>query len=121
MTPAPTHPWTAANGIAALMGGMLRALLAALLGVARARPRAVTAPGMTSVVLRAAADAEMATEPYVEWVAVPAPWRAGRLLPGRHARAPEADSSDSGVRFGALVHGPPGGFSMFGGLRTGNA
>ncbi|MCX7383792.1 MAG: hypothetical protein NT133_20775 [Alphaproteobacteria bacterium] len=74
----------AEDRIAALLGGMLWALLAALLGGARRRRAADAAMeqrGVTVVVLRALADAEAIAEPYVEWVAVPAPWRAGRLLP----------------------------------------
>ncbi|MCX7382403.1 MAG: hypothetical protein NT133_13510 [Alphaproteobacteria bacterium] len=93
--------------IIALLGVMIRALLAALLGRARAQPRAIGVDGVMAGVLRSEAEAEMTLEPYVEWVAVPAPWRNGRLLPKRHARVPGAQMPAHGVRLAALVRGPP--------------
>ena len=107
MTDTPTHPPCAAPSIVAVIGAMLRVLLAALFGVAGARQRALARPGVMTVVLLAEAEAEMTLEPYVEWVAVPAPWRNGRLLPKRHARVPGAQMPAHGVRLAALVRGPP--------------
>ena len=101
----------AATGLAALIGGMVWALLAAVLGWTRKRAgeraRDVARPGMTVVVLQAETAIDFGYEEYVEWVAVPAPWRNGRLLPKRHARVPGAQISAHGVRLAGLVRGPP--------------
>lgn len=120
MTHPPAPPPDDARRIAALIGGMLGALLAVLLGVARpGKARAL--PSVLNCVLRSAADVEMEAEAYVEWVAVPAPWRAGRLLPRHHARALGAQSLHRTLRTGALVHGPPAGFLKNSVLMTGMA
>ena len=114
MTPPPAHRPDLPGSIAALLGGMLYALLAALLGVAGrgavrmgvrdTRPQADEYEGVLACVLRAEADADFTYEPWVEWVAVPAPWRNGRLLPRRHvARRVRR----SGVRPVARMRGPP--------------
>lgn len=121
MTRATEHAPNAANGIAATIGGMLYALLAALLGVARVRPRAAAYTGVMEVALRAAAAAEFETEPYVEWIAVPAPWRNGRLLPKRHARTPRADAPRHIARLDACAQGPPVRRTSYGGAITGMA
>ncbi len=104
-----THRLDDATRIAAALGAVLGALLAALLGATGMRRRATWAPvepGVMTGVLRAIAEADMADEPYVEWVAVPAPWRAARLLPRprRHTTPMRASTS---APSGALVHGPP--------------
>ena len=104
-----------ARRIAALIGELLFALLAALLGAgrggARGAPCRVAEPGelegVMAGVLRAAADADMTLEPYVEWVAVPAPWRNGRLLRPWHAVVPPHQVPARFDRPGALLHGPP--------------
>lgn len=102
----------AATGLAALMGGMVWALLAALLGLthrrAGERARDVARPGMTVVVLQAEATAAFEYEEYVEWVAVPTPWRNGRLFPLRHARALSVALPCRFRRLGAFGRGPPG-------------
>ncbi len=113
MTVPPTPRPDASGSIAAILGEMLWVLLAALLGVARrggaGRARACAAgddaySGVIDLVLRAEAEAEFAYEPWVEWVAVPAPWRNGRLLPRRHeARRVRR----RGVRPAARMRGPP--------------
>ncbi len=88
MNPAPTQSPIATlgafpggsipGGIAAGFG-MLCALLAALLGLAVTRPRAMADAGTMGLVIRTVADAEVApVEEWVEWIAVPAPWRAGQ-------------------------------------------
>ena len=64
-----------APGMAAILGGLLLALLAALLGRARARRHALA---YTGVMAAAPEPDDLAYEPYVEWIAVPAPWRAGQ-------------------------------------------
>ena len=107
MKSAPTHPLTDANRIATLIGGMLGALLAALLGVAR-RGAMPALPSVLVRVLHAAAEAEMETQEEVEWVAVPAPWRNGQLLP-RYTGAPTAHRLSRAPRPGTLVNGPPAG------------
>ena len=103
-----THPLHAAQDIAAVLGAMICALLAALFGPAgtRARGRAERFPDVMTGVLRAMDEAEFAYEPEVEWVMVPAPWRNGRLLPRAHARRLVAFELLR-ARPGALVHGPP--------------
>lgn len=119
MTRADETAPNAAYGIAATIGVMLCALLAALLGVAKGRPRAggfigtsaeagsATYTGVMEVVLRAAAEIDFEVEPYVEWIAVPAPWRNGRLLPKRHARMPRAGAPRHIGWLGASGPGPP--------------
>ena len=106
----------AATGLAALIGGMVWALLAAVLGWTRKRAgeraRDVARPGMTVVVLQAETAIDFGYEEYVEWVAVPAPWRNGRLLPVRHARALSVALACRFRRRGAFGRGPPaGGFT----------
>ncbi len=106
MPQAPTPSPNAAHGLAAIIGTMLRALLAALLGAASARRRALTRPGVTVVVLHAALAADMQAEPEVEWVAVPAPWRAGQLLP-QDNRARRAITPHRALGPGTLARAPP--------------
>ena len=111
MTSPPTRPPhdRAEAGIAALLGALLWALLAALLGRARVRARAADMDyrGVTVVVLCALAAAAAVPEPYVEWIAVPAPWRNGRLLPRAHARRWRSGARCRGRRAGAPARGPP--------------
>ena len=112
--PPPHHP-DDARRIAAFLGGMLYALLAALLGAARggacAAPRGVAAPGalqgVIGRILRATEEAELEMEPEVEWIAVPAPWRNGRLLRPWHARVPRNPVPAHRKQPGTLLHGPP--------------
>ena len=123
MTRPPAPRPDATGSIAALIGVMLGALLAALFGMPRRGAMRVPAAdlGYADVlgpVLRAEAEAEMSFEPWVEWVAVPAPWRNGRLLPRRHeARRLRR----RGVRPAARMRGPPGRFHIFRVERTGKA
>ncbi|MCX7383174.1 MAG: hypothetical protein NT133_17585, partial [Alphaproteobacteria bacterium] len=105
MTRAPKTAPDAVLGIHAVIGGMLCALLAALPDVARVRPRAAAYTGVMEVALRAAAEIDIEVEPYVEWIAVPAPWRATQGAARRRGRAME--SRGSGVRAGFGM-GPPG-------------
>ena len=119
MTRPPSHPPCAAPGIVAVIGDMLCVLLAALLGVAGARPRAVALPGVMVGVLRAAAEADMAMEPEVEWVAVPAPWRAGQGWGAKCARPRKLARPFLGAR--GRGRGPPARLAMSGGLITGMA
>ena len=111
MNSPPSHPLNDAPGFAALLGAWLFALLAALLGVARRRALARAGGGLDlgdddviSAVLRAEAEAELFYEPWVEWIAVPAPWRNGRLLPRRHE---PRRVRQRGVRIAARMRGPP--------------
>lgn len=105
MTRPPFPSPHVAPGIAALLGGLLCTLLAALLGVAKARPRDCT--GTMACVLRAEAAIDLELEPAVEWVAVPAPWRNGiwRVKPRRGAFMAQRPRS-SGPR-AARVRAPP--------------
>ncbi len=97
---------------------MLYALLAALLGRWPVRAREVDYAGALGTVLRAEAEADFTYEPWVEWVAVPAPWRNGRLLPRRH----EAGRVwTSGAQPVARMRGPPAGFFTSRDERTGMA
>ena len=128
MTAAPTPRLDASGSIAAILGvvlgGVLAALLMALIGVARVRvalggrAREAELPSVLDAVWRAEADADMTLEPWVEWVAVSAPWRNGRLLPRRHAAR---RVRPCGVRPVARMRGPPVGFSDFRDERTGMA
>ncbi len=111
MTRLPAPRPDAADSIATMLGDLLFALLAALLGVARRRALARAAGGfdlgdgdVISAVLRAEAEAELFYEPWVEWIAVPAPWRNGRLLPRRHE---PRRVRQRGVRIAARMRGPP--------------
>ena len=108
-------------GIAALIGEMLGALLYAVFGWMRRRRTGVRAEpleGTLAAVLEAEAAISFEVEPYVEWVAVPAPWRNGRLLPRRH----EAKRvRPCGVRPVARMRGPPAGLLTSGDERTGMA
>ncbi len=117
-----THPLHAAQDIAAVLGAMICALLAALFGPAgtRARGRAERFPDVMTGVLRAMDEAEFEYEPEVEWVMVPAPWRNGRLLPRAHARRPIAFVMRR-TRPGALLHGPPAPLSALCGATPGIA
>ena len=119
MSPAPTHPPDAARDIAAFIGGMLWALLAALLGRARARPREDGYLGVMALVERAALAAEIETPCWEEWVAVPAPWRATQGVRLR-ARA-RVDAPRRAVHPGVWGRGPPVRFAMHGGSMTGMA
>ncbi len=102
--PPSPHP-SAPLGIAALLGVLLRVLLAALLGAAKARPRDVAAPGLLTGILRAEQDAEFAFEPLEEWIAVPAPWRAGQGIRRSCPRA--ATDPRRAARPHAGGRGPP--------------
>ena len=78
MPPAPPLPLAPTHGIAALIGGMLEALLYALLGwQLRARVREARLEGTMAPVLMAEAAISLELEPIIEWEWVPAPWRAG--------------------------------------------
>ncbi|MCX7383874.1 MAG: hypothetical protein NT133_21200 [Alphaproteobacteria bacterium] len=97
------------NGIAALIGGMLGALLYALLGwmqVSRAR-RGAALEGTLAPVLAAQESITLDLEPIVEWECVPAPWRAGQLLPWRHARAMSLKLPCRFAQAGVAGCGPP--------------
>ena len=112
----------APHGIAALIGGMLGALLYALLGWLRGEREAWEGhelEGTLAPVLVAQAEISFETEPYVEWVAVPAPWRNGRLLPPRHARGVALVLRVARLR--VLGRGPPWGDFRFIAWRTGMA
>ncbi len=101
-----------APGIAAILCGLLIALLAALLGGARGRRRALAFEGLMAAVPQEPVDLDY--EPWVEWVAVPAPWRNGHLLPRRHEASfghPQ-DARRCGVRLSARMRGPP--WAVFG-------
>ncbi|MCX7384794.1 MAG: hypothetical protein NT133_26015 [Alphaproteobacteria bacterium] len=115
--PRPTDPvFAPAHGIAANPGGMLGALLYALLAwLRRCGVRDVEGleglEGTVAPVLVAQASVWLELEPIVEWECVPAPWRAGRLLPAAHARGEALP-----VRFArpcVLARGPPLGNFMF--------
>ena len=113
MTRLPAPRPDATDRIAAVLAGLL-ALLAALMGVAGRRgvrmgaigvgPHEDEYAGVMACVRRAEAEAEFGYEPWVEWVAVPAPWRNGRLLPRRHAAR---RLRPCGVRPVARMRGPP--------------
>ena len=112
------------TGIAARLGGMLAALLYALLGWGRrgqTRARAESLEGVLAPVLAAEAAIDLEFEPYVEWEAVPAPWRNGQLLPARHARALSVALPCRRARIAVRGQGPPRGISGFGGVVTGMA
>ncbi|MCX7381838.1 MAG: hypothetical protein NT133_10585 [Alphaproteobacteria bacterium] len=120
----PTAPaFAPAHGIAANFGGMLGALLYALLGwlrVCGAR-RVDGLEGTMAPVLVAQASVRLELEPIVEWEWVPAPWRAGRLLPSAHARACGVALPFHFARPFVLGRGPPLGDLTSGELRTGMA
>ena len=120
MTRPPSHPQAAAPGIAAVLGGMLCALLAALLGSAGTRRPGNALSGAMAGVLRAIQDADDAIdgepEEYVEWIAVPAPWRAGQGHGPSCARIPRL--ARRFVRLGAWGRGPPGPIATFGPPKT---
>ncbi len=79
MTRLPRNFPEAPPGLAAIIGALLCVLLAALLRGRRGRRDAISLDGTVAAVLRAEADAaEDLFEEWVEWVAVPAPWRAGQ-------------------------------------------
>ncbi|MCX7383254.1 MAG: hypothetical protein NT133_17985 [Alphaproteobacteria bacterium] len=109
MNRLPPHCPDAAHGIAAMLGGMLCALLSAMLGLAGLRParRAAGLEGVMALVLEAEAAALLELEPVVEWECVPAPWRNGRLLPARHARALGVALPCRRERPPVLGRGPP--------------
>ena len=119
MTQPPAPPLSPLQGIAAVIGAMLCALLAALLGLARARPRATLRPALMETTALGAAEAAasivLELEPWVEWVAVPAPWRNGRLLPRRHEPRRTAVARRHGVRLIVRGRGPPGRARYLGG------
>ncbi|MCX7382917.1 MAG: hypothetical protein NT133_16235 [Alphaproteobacteria bacterium] len=121
MTRPPHHLPDANHGFAALFGGILRVLLAALLGVAAVRKRDDEYAGVMAGALRAARDAEVAMPCAEEWVAVPAPWRAGRLQPWARFPISRAARPDVARRRRALVRAPPLPFVPPGGWRTGIA
>ena len=77
--------------------------------------------GTMAPVLVAQASVRLELEPIVEWEWVPAPWRAGRLLPSAHARACGVALPFHFARPFVLGRGPPLGDLTSGGLRTGMA
>lgn len=118
LPPEPTH------GTAALLGGVLGALLRALLGWVRmggARRRRDSLDGVVAGVLAAQAAIDLAPMDDVEWECVPAPWRAGQLLPARHARALSLKLPCSCMPLRAFAQGPPRRGFTPGGSRTGMA
>ena len=122
--PRPTVPAPQpTNGIAALIGEMLAELLYALFGLAlrRAARRAAALEGTLTAVLEAEAAAGFETEPYVEWVAVPAPWRNGKLLRPWHGRALSIPLPCRFRRRGAFGRGPPARALTSGRQQTGTA
>ena len=72
-------------------------------------------------VLAAEAAIVLELEPYVEWEAVPAPWRNGQLLPARHARAQSIPLPCRFVAAWVQGRGPPWGGFKFMAWRTGMA
>ncbi|MCX7383510.1 MAG: hypothetical protein NT133_19310 [Alphaproteobacteria bacterium] len=100
------------HGIAALIGGMLGALLYALLGGRGVRRRDAVLDGALAGVMAAQAAIRLEPEPEIEWEWVPAPWRNGRLLPVRHARALGVALPLRRARPCVLGRGPPCGFAM---------
>lgn len=118
MAHLPAPPPIAAPGIAALCA-LLHALLAALLGVAR--PRDCALSGAMEGVLRAAPEIDLAAEPEVEWVLVPAPWRAGFWWVKPRGSAYMAASPCRCGSRAARVRAPPCRLAPFGGLKTGTA
>ncbi len=111
-------------GIAALIGEMLGALLYAVFGWMRrngAGTRAAALEGTLAAVLEAEAAISFEVEPYVEWVAVPAPWRNGRLLPARHRRALSVALPWRFVPAWVVGRGPPWAGFRFGAWGTGMA
>ena len=123
MTRPPHLSPHAAHGMPASLGGLLWALLCALLGWARlpARPRLDSLEGTLAPVLAAGAAIVLELEPYVEWEAVPAPWRNGQLLPARHARALSVPLPWRFVPAWVLGRGPPWGDFTRVAWRTGMA
>ena len=72
-------------------------------------------------VLRAEAEIDLETEPYVEWVAVPVPWRNGFWwVKPRGSAFMAACPCRCGPR-AARVRAPPCGFAPLGDWRTGMA
>lgn len=89
--------------------GVLCVLLAAVLRLVR--PRALGWEGTMEVVARCTAEAEAPIfEEWVEWVAVPAPWRHGQLLPRRHEWTFGCVPPARRMRPRAAGRGPPWGF-----------
>ncbi len=98
-----------ALGIAALIGGMLGVLLCAVLGwisTGRAQRRG-DLDGTVTPVLAARDAITLDLDPIVEWQCVPAPWRAGQLLPRRHAHAMSRALPCRFMRAWVAVRGPP--------------
>ncbi len=121
MSRLPAPPPIAAPGIAALCA-LLLALLAALLG---GRRRAAALPGelegSLDGVLSALAEIDLETEPYVEWVAVPVPWRNGFWWVKPRGSAHMAASPLRCGPRAARVRAPPWLLVRFGGWITGMA
>ena len=108
MCQPPALPRENADFIAALIGGMLGMLLRVLLGLTRqGAARRASLEGAVAGVLAAEAAIVLEYEPEVEWEWVPAPWRNGRLLPRRHARALSLVLPCRPLRRGAFGRGPP--------------
>ncbi len=103
--PAPTH------GIAALIGAVLGVLLCAVLRGLLGR-RELELEGSLAGVMAAEAAITFEVEPEIEWEWVPAPWRNGRLLPVRHARALGVALPLRWVRPRVLGRGPPCGLAV---------
>ncbi len=109
MTRAPTPSTQPTYGMAAIIGGVLCVLLYAVLRLAlrRAAGRGEELEGTVALVLEAEAGIDFDFEPYVEWVAVPAPWRNGKLLRPWHAAALSVPLPCRFRRLGAFGRGPP--------------
>ncbi|MCX7383951.1 MAG: hypothetical protein NT133_21615, partial [Alphaproteobacteria bacterium] len=108
MTLAPAHHPDAAPSLAAAIGALLCTLLAALLGVAGRGAMRVRAGDLACDGLIAAGQPllEAEWEPEVEWIAVPAPWRATQGAVRRYARVSQANAPCP-RQPGAPVRAPP--------------
>ena len=121
MTRPPRPSLDAASCFATLLGGMLCVLLAALLGVAWLRSRGNTRSEVMAAVLPVPEEVDWEIEEWVEWVAVPAPWRSVSGARRHHARKRRAGSRGGAVRPAALGRGPPWGLARPYVSRTGMA
>ena len=121
MTRPPRPSLDAASGLAALLGGMLFVLLAALLGAARAKSRGVARSQVMAAVLPAPQEMDWEVEEWVEWIAVPAPWRSLDGARRHHARKRPAGSRGDAGRPAARERGPPRRLALSDASRTGIA
>ncbi len=108
MNPVPAHRPNAMPRIVAAIDALLCTLLAALLGAAgrgavRARPRDL-ACGVLIAAGQPLFEAEL--EPEVEWVMVPAPWRATQGAVRTCGRIAQSNAP-SPARPGTPVRAPP--------------